>query len=335
MSHSPQPNGAAQEKHVVLRDVAEDAGRAPSILNTQPWRWRLGRDRIDLYADRSRQLASLDPAGRLLIVSCGAALHHARVALSYRGYEPHVERWPTTDAPDLLATVSIAGPHRPGREDLDEYHSLRKRRTERRLAPEIQVPADTLRALQAYADREHVRLHHLTDSQLPILATAAKVAQQSEDSDRTRLAELRDWERRARATGQGVPPETVVAPVQRPVPLRDLTSGGATLLHAGMGDDTYAEYLVFATEGDGPADWLRAGEATSAVWLAATGRGLSGSVISDVIEVPDARRLLGSVIETASHPQLVMRIAVDSQPTPPPVTPRRPGNEYIDTQAAD
>jgi hypothetical protein len=93
---------------------------------------------------------------------------------------------------------------------------------------------------------------------------------------------------------------------------------------------------VLATDSDDPADWLRAGEATSSVWLTATGHGLSASVINDVIEVPQARALIQPL--TGGHPQLVMRVVVDSQPTPPPVTPRRPASEYIDVftgEAAD
>ncbi|MET7426337.1 hypothetical protein [Dactylosporangium sp. NPDC005555] len=55
---------------------------APSVQQTQPWRWRVGRDRLELFADWDRQLADVDPDGRLPLISCGAALHHARVALA-------------------------------------------------------------------------------------------------------------------------------------------------------------------------------------------------------------------------------------------------------------
>lgn len=316
----------------VLRDVAEESGKAPSILNTQPWRWRVRQGSMDLYADRARQVRSIDPVGRLMLVSCGAALHHARVTLAYRGYEAWVRRWPDPRDSDHLATVTVARSHEPSRSDTSDYRSLRERRTERRLAPSIPVPRDALAVLRKRAGLEDTGLHHLSVDQLPTLALAAKLAQQRETRDSPEMAELREWERRSRVSGQGVPPETVTAPVDRPVPLRDLTSGGATLLHPGLGDDRFAEYLVLATVGDGPADWLRAGEATSSVWLAATGCGLSASVISDVIEDAEARRLVGSLLLEGGHPQLVMRVAVDSQPTPPPATPRRPATEYIDIE---
>ena len=51
-------------------DLAERAGylielaaRAPSVHNTQPWRFTVTGQAIELYADASRQLLE-DPAGR-------------------------------------------------------------------------------------------------------------------------------------------------------------------------------------------------------------------------------------------------------------------------------
>ena len=72
------------------------AGRAPSIHNTQPWRWRLRGNVADLYADTRRQLVVADPDRRLMTVSCGAALDHACTALAADGIaatrRPHPQR---------------------------------------------------------------------------------------------------------------------------------------------------------------------------------------------------------------------------------------------------
>ena len=62
----------------VLAGAATAAARhAPSILNTQPWRWRVSPGRLELFAEPRRHLAVTDPDGRLLLLSCGAVLHHA------------------------------------------------------------------------------------------------------------------------------------------------------------------------------------------------------------------------------------------------------------------
>ena len=46
-------------------DAAEQAVRyAPSVLNTQPWHWRVHPERLELFADRRRQLTVTDPDGQ-------------------------------------------------------------------------------------------------------------------------------------------------------------------------------------------------------------------------------------------------------------------------------
>src|SRR4051794_15966274 len=78
----------------VLTRAAMAAGAAPSVFNTQPWRWRIVADTVELRADRGRQLATLDPDGRMLTVSCGAALHHLRTVLDGAGWTHEVAQFP-------------------------------------------------------------------------------------------------------------------------------------------------------------------------------------------------------------------------------------------------
>jgi hypothetical protein len=92
-----------------LREAAEHALAAPSIFNTQPWRWQITDGTLRLWADRGRQLLVADPEGRLLTVSCGVALHHARVALTAARHETVVRRLPDPANPDLLAEIQIGG----------------------------------------------------------------------------------------------------------------------------------------------------------------------------------------------------------------------------------
>ncbi|WP_157017855.1 hypothetical protein [Cryptosporangium arvum] len=45
----------------VLQEVAEAGLRAPSIRDSRPWRWRLSGHAVELWADRRRQLPTVDP----------------------------------------------------------------------------------------------------------------------------------------------------------------------------------------------------------------------------------------------------------------------------------
>jgi hypothetical protein len=94
----------------ILADQADyliaTAARAPSVHNTQPWRFRVGRSAIGLYCDQRRKLR-VDPIGREMFISCGAALFGLRLAVRSLGYLPVVELLPDPARLQLLARVTL------------------------------------------------------------------------------------------------------------------------------------------------------------------------------------------------------------------------------------
>jgi nitroreductase len=90
-----------------LNACLEAATAAPSIHNSQPWRFLVRPGGIDLYADRTRRLAVLDPHGRELAISLGAALLNLRVAVLRHGRVPVTRLLPDRSQPDLVAQVRL------------------------------------------------------------------------------------------------------------------------------------------------------------------------------------------------------------------------------------
>src|SRR6516162_11329637 len=82
------------------------AGRAPSVHNSQPWRFRVGEYAIELYADLGRKLR-VDPIGREMLISCGAALFGLRLAVRSLGFQPTVDLLPDRSQLRLMARVGI------------------------------------------------------------------------------------------------------------------------------------------------------------------------------------------------------------------------------------
>ena len=62
-----------------------DAVRAPSLHNTQPWRFRLRDGAIEVLVDPARRLPATDPSGWGARIACGAALFNLRLALAVAG----------------------------------------------------------------------------------------------------------------------------------------------------------------------------------------------------------------------------------------------------------
>ncbi|MEQ4303539.1 nitroreductase [Plantactinospora sp. B6F1] len=307
---------------------------APSVFNTQPWRWRIGPGAVlTLRADRSRQVHSIDPTRRLLLVSCGAALHHARLALAVAGYRTEVARFPHHADPDVLARITVTGRLEPDPEQLRQHEAGRRRRTDRRAFGEQPVAESTLRRFRGVVEAEGAFLHLVRDDQMPMLAVATANTAAAELEDPAYRTELRRWTNRPPESRDGVPAASAVRPGPRRVPIREHALGGTPGLEVGEGTDRGATYAIVFGPGDTPGDLLTGGEALSALLLAAVAEGLATAPLSDPVELEWPRWLMRNLLAEIGEPYVVVRLGFAADPDPlPPVLRLEPADviEYAD-----
>ncbi|MDG4798894.1 nitroreductase [Micromonospora sp. WMMD1082] len=314
-----------------LAEAAAMAGHAPSVHNSQPWRWRVLPDALELRVVRDPRLAATDPEGELITLSCGVALHHARLALAAEGWAATVRRLPDPAEADLLARLTDPQPAGADPDAMRMVQCMQVRHTDRRPVSDEPVPGDALNAIASAAGGEGGRLEILDRDQVLQLAAAASHAATVEAEDSRLREELEYWT--SRAGGTGLTPEVLPEqPAQTTVPGRDFGRPGT--LPVGPGHDQSASYAVLYGDEDEPVDWLRAGEALSAAWLVATRLGVSVVPLSGVVEVPATRQTLRQALAGLGHPYLVLRLGVaDPAHTGPPHTPRLPREQVVDTSA--
>ncbi|BCJ49392.1 NAD(P)H nitroreductase [Actinoplanes sp. NBRC 14428] len=320
------PSRAAQ----ALEAAARASLHAPSVFNTQPWRWRLSGETLELHADRTRALSATDPDGHLLLLSCGAALHHARVALAAEGWQTHVVRLPDGGGPDLLALVTVTGTADADRPAERLAAAIPLRRTDRRAFGERAVPEQTLTDLRRTVEAEGAYLHIVRRDQMPMLATSTGRAADAELHDPAYREELRQWTHRPADSGDGVPASTAVRQAPRRVPVRDYAPDGTPGLAAGDGFDLGAAYVVLFGLTERPEDLLRGGEALSALLLGATAEGLATAPLSDTIEVEWPRRLLRDLLAGVGEPYVVIRLGYSEATEELPPAPRRRAEDVIE-----
>ncbi|GIF00859.1 Acg family FMN-binding oxidoreductase [Paractinoplanes rishiriensis] len=314
----------------VLIDAATAAARyAPSVLNTQPWRWRVHPDRLELFAERSRQLNAIDSDGRLLTLSCGAVLHHARIALAAQGWTAAVFRTPGTSTSGLLAVLHDFDDAAITPKTQQLAHAMRTRHTDRRPLSEQPLAPAVVRAIAACADSD-VRVHVLTAGQVLDLSAAASRAGAVLAADPPASAELEYWTSRTMGDGVGLAlqllPERAA---QTTVPNRGFGHPGT--LPIGGGHDRAATYVLLYGDEDDPHRWLKAGETLSAVWLAATALNVSVLPLSDVVTVPATREALRRMLTALDHPYLTLRLGIADPPSGPPRrTPRLPAAQLVE-----
>lgn len=326
---TPGATGFARPDAAPGLRVAESALRAPSVHNTQPWLWRVRGDRVELHADRSRQLTASDASGRNLTISCGAALHQAAVAAAALGWPAEITRLPDPRDPDHLATLHLRVGARPP-EAVEDLQALLERRTDRRRFTSWPIPPERLGRLATSVEIDQVQVVPVTAAtdrvRVELLVSRATTI---ERADQRFADEQRSW--LDHSDVDGIPRELLPEPDGR-TPSRLSRFVEETPAQDPRGTIENSDgLLVIGTETDDPEGWLRAGEALSMLWLHAMKDGLSVVPLSQVIEVAETRAALHhEVLGALLHPQLLVRTGwQEISRSALPRTPRRPLDEVL------
>lgn len=297
------------------------AGRAPSLHNSQPWRFRPTAQAIELYADLDRRLPAADPDDRELRIACGAALFNLRLALNGLGRQPIVTILPDLQRPTLLAVVRVGGRKAATPEQQRLLRAVPLRRTNRHPYSETRVTVQEQYALRRAAQDESAWLHLVVDPlERRSLQQIARKAHDAQTADPEFCAELRRW--LSESAPNGVPAS---AAGPRPEPydqwvLRDFTGGSGQPRVPGKDFESEPLIAVLSSYLNGPDGEIQAGQAMQRVLLTATAEGLATSFLSHIVEVRQTREQLRRLIGATKPPQVVLRIG---HGWPVPSTPRR------------
>ena len=322
--------------------IVAAATRAPSIHNTQPWRFVAGPDQLDVYLDSERALPVLDPTGRQQIISCGSALEFAVVALTAAGYDGDVDVLTDGD-PDHLATVRVTGTAEASEEDRALAAAIPLRHTVRAAFQPRDVPEELVDRLQREAALYGTWLKPITRSEEEVATVfLLSRAEEMEQNDPAYVAELQSWMRTDPAAVDGVPVEAVPAEDPRTRPsnwlIRDFVVGDreqrSAFLPAGNPDAPPPDVerptvVLMGTEGDDRYAWMLAGQALGRVLLTATAAGVAASPLTQALDWPATRTRLKSRLSLVGHPQMLLRMGYPPDSVEQAVSGRRPVAEVL------
>jgi nitroreductase len=311
-----------------VTELLHAATLAPSMHNTQPWRFRVlgNTETIELYADPDRMLPRSDPHGRAVHIACGAALFNLRVAAAAGGRRAVTRLLPAPAEPLLLATVRLGGEHRPDEADRELYAAIPARHTNRGPYSGRPVPPGVLAELVAAAQLEGAALslpgHDETHRLLRLIADA----ECDLIGDPAYHEELARWAGGDRDK-DGIPGSAAAPRDPRgSTPVRDFMPGH-TVGYAWF--EEQPQLAVLSTATSTRTEWLRAGQALQRVLLTATQHGIAASPLTQPLETTDTWQVRDPVSGRGT-PQLILRIGYG---LPVPATPRRPVSEVLDASA--
>ncbi len=315
-----------------LKFMLRYAVLAPSNHNSQPWRFEVRGNTVELYADRQRSLRVTDPDDRQLLISCGCALFHLRVAIWHFGHLDRTHLLPTPGKPDLLARVSLGDEDAPTAKQENLFAAIPKRRTNRQLFRDDPLPEELKQELVKAAEREGAWLHFVEErDQRNAIADLVAEGDRQQWADRRFRLELAAWLHPNNGEARdGIPNSAQNAgdlfSVAGPIVIRtfDLGEGQAAK------DRDIAVYspglVVLGTEVDEPWAWISAGQALARVLLRARADEVWASFLNQPIETLELRSQVTQFIGRTGHPQLILRLGYGPNVTP---TPRRTVDEVL------
>jgi hypothetical protein len=301
------------------------ACRAPSVHNSQPWRWVAENDVVHLFIDRRQRVPATDHSGRQAMISCGAALDHLRIAAAAAHWQASITRFPNAGDPDHLATVDFSAKDHVTAAQRNRANAIPQRRTDRLpfVRPNFWHVFEPV--LLGTVDDTVATIDVLSDEQRPQLADASRLTEALRRDDPSYHIELQWWTSPFALT-QGVPPSALVSAAERhrvdvgrDFPVRSHQNRRAEI------EADRSKILVLSTAGDTRSDVLRCGEVLSTVLLECTMAGMATCTLTHLIESTRSRDIVRNLIGRRGEPQVLIRVGItppfEDSPLP---APRRP-----------
>lgn len=275
-----------------LRRAAVRATLAPSVRNTQPWRFVLARGGLEIHADPTRQSPLSDPTGRQMILSCGCALFNARASLAATGFDATVDRYPDPIRPNMVARLTVArrAVLRSEVSDIAELDAvIELRHTNRRRFADEGVPREVVDKLIVAAATEGAGLVSITRPEdCQKIALLFHLLDENDKGDNSWRKESSDWNSDRLAVdyhrqGYVLPNPYTTTKVDQLLSPIEVVPPWA--LSAESTSNPNHCLLFLGTTVDGPADWLRAGEALERTLLEVVRQGYAVSPYAKVLEL--------------------------------------------------
>ncbi len=308
---------------------------APSTYNTQPWRFRVSCDGVEIFADYTRRMPVADPGGRELLMSIGAAVMNLRVAAAHFGFGCDIAYNHSGASEAALANVRLTpavAQHQVDRALAPLFPFIMRRHTNRHAFLLSRIPVSVLERASALADGTEARAMTSTDGE-----RNARIADLVARGDRTLMADaayrrnISAWvHAHAASHADGLPAQAFgfdgrLAAIA-PWATRVLDLGKIRAAH----DKNLcleAPGLIALCANDSTGNFLAVGELLECILLHLTCDGLHHSYFNMPVQVPELRTELQGVLDVSVPPQLLLRVGYSL--SEPIRTPRRPIEEVV------
>lgn len=294
---------------------------APSSYNTQPWKFNVSGNVVDVFSDKTRWLTVADADQREFYISIGCALENLLVAADHFGYRQEVQYFPDPNKTNLVATVRFI----PGGQSGDPvlFNAILARQSNSQPYANRTVPNSDLQILKntSRADGFELSLSSDTETKSRFRDLVVRADQTQYDNVEYK-SELGYW------LGQGVMgPTGIQAKIAQFAVLFLDTGKDQARKDGDLLNSTPILGFISSRENDSTSQ-VKAGQFLERVWLTATALNISVQPIGQVLEVPVTKtELMKLVPQKGLYLQQTFSLGYALPETE--LSPRRPLKEVL------
>ena len=312
-------NSSNEEK---LKFLLNYAVLAPSSQNTQPWKFNVSGNEIEVFSDKTRWLTVADADQREFYISIGSALENLLIAAGHFGYASDVQYFPEPNKTELVASVRLIPDGKLENGDSGLFQAILARHTNRQPYENRTLSDSDLQLLNNVTNKGF-GLYLASDPDIKSKFRDLEVQADKSQYDNVEYkSELGYW------LGQGMMGYTgIQAKIAQFSVLfldvgKDQTKKDSDLLNS-----TLTLGFITSSENDRTRQ-VKAGQLFERVWLTATASNIRVQPMSQVLEVPQTKAELAKLVpDKGIYLQQTFRLGY--APPETELTPRRPLKEVL------
>jgi hypothetical protein len=306
-SQFPQ-NGKLENK---LKFLIRYAILAPSGHNTQPWKFRINKNTIEIWADKERRRSGVDPDDRELYISLGCAITNLEVAAKYFGMI--FEKKEVDGTNEAAAIFKFKEGKINGEKGL--FGALTKRRVNREEYDGRLIPPGVLRKLEKEDDQNN-GAKIMVINQKKIKDDLAKLVEKSDRvwfKSKELVDEMEYWLQDDLNYSKDGLPSGVLNLYKLAVEVKYLISRDSESVKEKASRDRKliekaAAVVVIWTKNDNREEWIKAGELYEKLALMTTENNIQSAFFNTVVELKTQRKKLEKTLGIKGRVQLLLRL---------------------------
>lgn len=304
-------NLSAKAQNSNFTEIVQYAVKAPSGHNTQPWKFRIKNDSIEILPDFDLTLTAVDNTRREMYISLGCATENLCIAATHFGYEYHIVK---SNGQSVIVQLKKSS---TGEDPL--FNVIAQRQTNRSVYQKRKIAADTLQLIQQVPLEPNVGMYFFENgsSLADTLTTFIARGNTIQMTDKAFKEELLNWirfnKKQIRQTNNGLTFQTLGFPSLPGFMARVIINSHLKPAQQNKSDlekvYSSSHLILFTTQHNTPEEWIALGRSLERFLLKTTALGIANGYMNQPCEVTAlANELQRTLPVNNEFPTLLLRI---------------------------